>query len=120
MGTKYNGLNEEEWVWGKVGIRWVSFRAGELARTLPDSQGNVREGRCQEQAQGAGVTEKVTGIRSQLSPSCPRRVRTVRQEGPRPRAEDKGPEKDKKPWPGGGGDREGGVKMGDMSNSIQD
>ena len=23
MGTKYNGLNEEEWVWGRVGIRWV-------------------------------------------------------------------------------------------------
>ena len=42
MCTKYNGLNEEEWVWGKVGIRWVLFRAGELAKTLPDFQGHVR------------------------------------------------------------------------------
>lgn len=44
----------------------------------------------------------------------------MRQEEPRPRAGDKGLAKDEKARPGGGGDREGGVKKGDMSNSDQD
>lgn len=44
----------------------------------------------------------------------------MRQEEPRPRAGDKGPAKDEKAQSGGGGDREGGVKKGDVSNSDQD
>ena len=44
----------------------------------------------------------------------------MRQEEPRPRAGDKGPAKDEKAQSEGGGDREGGVKKGDVSNSDQD
>ena len=114
MGTKYNGLNEEEWVWGRVGIRWVSFRAGELARfpgacrvgTLSGvSTGSCshREGDwCQVTAQSFVSKESENSkAREAQDKSWGQRV-CKRREGTARRW-----------W-----DREGGVKKGDVSTSV--